>query len=204
MGNNLNEPTLLNRIERAGALVAGLLLLYRILFGTGLDFFLLNAFTLLAVFYLWFGFFLFNRARPLELTDRRRRARFDRFRVASSIVMGLVYSVCLISILYAVFFYPRMQFMLGFSFFLLGTGTALTGVYHRLNREKGAYLRQFYRRTAILALFIGAILLIPVEKRLEVLYRQHPGFVEAYKGFQQEPESPEALERLRYERSKFR
>lgn len=198
------QPTGLNRTEKYFALVVVILLGYRITFGVALDFFLLTAITLMAVFYLWFGFFLFNKAMPLDLVDRHKRSVYTGFRTVSSILMGLVYSVCLIAILYAVFFYPRMQFMLGFSVFLLSASLMLTLVYHWLNRSDKPFLMQYYRRTAILGTLILITLIIPVDKRLEILYDDYPGFVEAYREYRENPDSFEALEKLRGERSKFR
>jgi hypothetical protein len=194
----------MNKFEIYGAILVLCLLGYRFVFGVDLDFFLLTAITLLAVFYLWFGFFLFNKATPLDLLDRHKRAGFTPFRTASSILMGLVYSICLIAILYAVFFYPRMQFMLGFSIFLLGVSTTSMAVYHWLNRHDSAFLGQYYRRTAILGAFILGAMFTPVDTRLEWLYADFPGFIEAYREFQENPDSEQALVRLRSERSKFR
>ncbi|MFO7998117.1 MAG: hypothetical protein R6U86_03965 [Bacteroidales bacterium] len=204
MTTEIFKSTILNRVEKYGALIALFLLTYRVFFGIALDVFLLNAITLLAIYYLWLGFFLFNKTLPLDLVDRRKRVRFTPFRTVSSILMGLVYSVCLIAILYAVFFYPRMQFMLGFAFFLLGASLASTLVYHWLNKADWHFLSQFYRRTAILGVFILGTIITPVETRLGILYSNYPGFVEAYKEYRTNPDSPEALERLRSERSNFR
>jgi hypothetical protein len=204
MARTESQATGLNKTEKYGAIIVLVLLGYRLAFGIALDFFLLTTITLMAVFYLWFGFFLFNRTLPLDLVDRQKRAGFTTFRVVSSILMGLVYSICLIAILYAVFFYPRMQFMLGFSIFLLSVSMAFILVYHWLNRGDGRFLVQFYRRTVILGSFILLILVAPIDRRLELLYADYPGFVEAYRDYRENPECAEALEKLRSERSKFR
>ena len=200
----MNPRTILNRIEKLIAIPTVVLLIYRIFLGTSLDFFLLSAVTVMAVFYLWFGFFLFNRILPLELADPVKRQNLDSFRVVSSIFMGVVYSVCIISILFSIFFYPRMQFMLGFSLFLVLTAASLSAVYHWLNKQSGRFLRQFYLRSLILGGFIALTLSISVEKRLNLLYSDHPGFIEAYCDHRNEPNDPEAFDRLREERSKFR
>ncbi len=198
------KPTALNRLERYGAIIVLCLLGFRFLFGVGLDFFLLTAITIMAVFYLWFGFFLFNNAVPLDLLDRRKLVGYTPFRTVSSILMGMVYSLCLIAILYAVFFYTRMQFMLGFSVFLLGVSTTLILIYHWFNRTDSAFLGQYYRRTAILGAFIIGLTFTPVDTRLKLLYAEFPGFIEAYREYRENPDSEQALEQLRSERSKFR
>ncbi len=200
----INKPTLSSTIETTGSVTITVLLCYRIFVNTQLDFFLLSGITLLAVFYLWFGFFLFTNAQPQDIVDKEKRAAFTPFRITTSIIMGVVYSVSLISILYAIFFYPRMQFMLGFSFFLLISYTSFIIVYHWLNKNEWTFVKQFIKRSAILGAFVFFILVVPVEKRLEVLYRKHPGFVEAYIEYRNSPNAPETIEKLRDERSKFR
>ena len=198
------ESTYIVIIEKFGLAAVALLLCFRIFLNTQLDIFLLSGITLLAVFYLWFGFFLFTNAIPIDMIDKKKRSVFTPFKITSSIVMGVVYSISLISILYAIFFYPRMQFMLGFSFLLLAVSTSLLAVYHWLNKNEYPYLIQYYKRSLIMGSFVLFILIVPVETRLEILYRDHPGFIEAYKEYRNDPNSPERLENLRNERSKFR
>ena len=98
------EATLVKKIEKIGQLVAGLLIFYRLIFGTSLDFFLLTSITMLAVYYLWMGFFIFTNAIPSDIIDRKKRAALTPLKIAVSIAMGVVYSVCIITILYAIFF----------------------------------------------------------------------------------------------------
>ncbi len=185
-------------------LIVGTLLIFRILFGTLLDFYLLTITTLLAIFYLWSGFFIFTSARPSDIFDRKKRAAYTPFIIVASITMGVIYSLCFITILHAIFFYSLMHFMLGFSLFLILLSTALISLYFWFNQHEWLFMKQLYIRSAAIGLFILLIISIPLETRLHVLYRKHPGFIEAYKEYQQQPESQEALDRLRDERSKFR
>jgi hypothetical protein len=198
------NPTIINSIERIGSVVVALLLLFRILFDTSLNFVMLTAITLSAVYYLWFGFFIFTNAIPLDIIDRRKRAAFTPFVITSSILMGVVYSVCMISILFAFNFYPHMQFMLWFAFILILSSGGFLFTYHKIQPGESTFIKQFIRRSAIFGAFILFLLLIPVEKRLEVLYRKHPGFIQAYKEYRQNPDLHENIDKLREERSKFR
>ena len=158
----------------------------------------------MAVFYLWTGFFLFTNTLPLDIVEKGKRAAFTSFRITVSIGMGFVYSVSLISILYAYFFYPQMQLMLSFSFMLIFISTFLIVLYHYFNKNEFVFVKQFYKRSTILGVFILMIIVIPLETRLEILYRKHPGFIEAYIEYHQHPDAPEAIDKLRSERSKFR
>lgn len=198
------ESTRVNKIERAGGIVISLLLIYRILIDTHLDFFILSSFSLLAVYYLWFGFFIFTNARPSDLTDRGKRSAFTPFKISVSILMGAVYSICLIAILYAIFFYQQMQLMLVLSLLCILAGTGFAVIYARLKQNNWLFVKQFIIRSSVLGSFILLLVILPVETKLNILYRKHPHFIEAYKEYRQNPESDEALERLRSERSRFR
>lgn len=196
--------TIFRKIELYGWLISIALMLYRLIFGTGLNGMLITALVIMAIYYMWFGFFIFTGRSLRDLATPQSRKTFRPFRIASSILMGLVYSFCTIAILHGVFFYDSMNFMLAFAFFLTFLATSFTLVYHKLNPEDGPYLKQFYRRSAILGLFCLALWLTPVNTRLEVLFRKHPDFIEAYKQFKENPGDPQAEEALRQARSVFR
>lgn len=196
--------TIFRKIELYGALITLALLFYRLIFGTGLNGMLITALVVMAIYYMWFGFFIFSGRSLRDLATPQSRRTLKTFRIASSILMGLVYSFCTIAILYAVFFYDAMNFMLAFAFFLTFLATSFTLVYHKLNPEDGPYLRQFYRRSAILGLLCLALWLSPVNTRLQVLFRKHPDFIEAYQKYKNNPGDPQAEEALRRARSFFR
>jgi hypothetical protein len=198
------KNTVFKKIELYGSLVTLALLLFRLIFGTGLNGLLITALVVMAIFYMGFGFFIFTGRTLRDLATPQSRSSFKPFRIASSILMGLVYSFCTIAILHGVFFYDSMNFMLAFAFFLTFLATSFTLVYHKLNPEDGPYLKQFYRRSAFLGLFCLIMWLTPVNTRLEVLFRKHPDFIEAYKDFRENPEDNQAEEALRRARSFFR
>lgn len=198
------SPTYIKSVEKVGALITSALLLFRIFFGMALDFYLLIGITLFAIFYLWFGFFIFTNAIPIDILDRRKRAEFTPFVITSSIFMGAIYSICTISILYAIYFYPQMQFMLWFAFLLLLSSGGAMYLYNHLKPGKLLFCRQYAYRSAVYGGIIFLLLATPIETRLKVLYRKHPGFIEAYMEFHKNPDEPENLERLREERSRFR
>jgi hypothetical protein len=199
-----NKKNIFNKTERIGGLIVVALLLFRFLFGTGLNGLLITSLVLMAIYYMWFGFLIFTRASISDLATPKSRSKFSPFMIASSILMGLVYSFCTIAIVYGVFFYQGMNFMLGFSFLLVFFASSFTLFYHRLNLEEGEYLRQFYRRSALLGLFCLAMWITPVDARLEILFRKHPDFIEAYKNYRANPDDPQAEEQFKNVRSRFR
>lgn len=194
----------MRRFERIVALTITVLVIYRVFIGIEVSVFLRVMMTLLSIFYMWFGFFLFNEAQITDLFHKKTRARFTGFKIASSIMMGLVYSTALIALMRGLYFYAGMNFMLGFSFFLILFSLSFTLVYNYLNREEQKYINKFYVRSLIFGGILAIALLTPVEKRINMLYGAYPSFVEAYMEYRQNPEDPTALERLREERSRFR
>ncbi len=199
-----NNKTTFKKIEYYGGLITLALLVFRFVFGTALNGLLITALVLMAIYYMWFGFFIFNRASLRDLATPKSRSKFTPFMIASGILMSLIYSFCTIAIIYGIYFYQAMNFMLATGFFFVLFATSFTLVYHRLNKEDAAYLRQFYRRSAILGLFCLFMWLTPVDTRLQILFRKHPDFIEAYKDYHANPGDTQAEERLKAARSLFR
>jgi glucan phosphoethanolaminetransferase (alkaline phosphatase superfamily) len=193
-----------NKFEKYGAIAVLILLISRILMGADLNAALRSGLTLISIFYMWFGFFLFTRIRVKDFTDKSKKHLFSAFRITSSILMGFCYSYCILAIMFSVFFLKGMQFMLGLSLFLLIATTALLLLFNWFNRHETTFLKQFYLRSALIAMFIFAVLLTPLQTRLKVFYRDHPDFVTAYMDYYQSPQEENAREALKEARSKFR
>lgn len=198
------QLTLLNKIERYGGMLVILLLLGRILIGTDLNVVLRISLTLFSIFYMWFGFLIFNRVVIGDLIHAGRRKVVNPFRIGSSILMGFCYSYCIISIVFSFFFLRGMQFMLSLSTLLLVAGTVFLVIYNWINKNETTYLRQYYLRSAILVVILISLLLTPLEARLKVLYGDHPDFVEAYINYHNNPGNEQFVEPLKEARSQFR
>jgi len=196
--------TIFGKIEYYGALISIGLLLYRFLFGTALNGLLITALVLIAIYYMWFGFFIFTKASLRDLATPKSRRKFSPFVIVSSIIMGLIYSFCTIAIIYGVYFYKAMNFLLAASFFLVFIASGFTLFYHWLNKDEGCFLRPFYRRSAILGLFCLFMWITPIDTRLHMLFRQHPDFIEAYKNHLANPNDEQAEERLKTAKGQFR
>ena len=97
-----------------------------------------------------------------------------------------------------------MEFMLGFSTALVLISLGLISLYYWFHRFEWIFLKQFFIRSAVIGTIILMFAYVPLDSRLKVLYRKHPGFIEAYKAYHADPGSEEALNLLREERSKFR
>ncbi len=194
----------MKRIEIIGIIIAGILIVLRLIFGTFFNASLMVMLVLLSIYYLWFGFFLFNNITHDQLFSKPDRHKFNIFNISSSIIMGVVYSFTVISIMFAVFFYSKMNLMLGLSFFIIFLSLTFSVIYDKYYKVDKQYLFQFYIRSAIYGIICLFLLLTPVERRAEILFRDHPEFVEAYKNYRENPEDPEAEEELRKQRNRFR
>ncbi len=198
------KDTLFNKGEKAGAVTVIVLIILRLLVGTMMNYALLIVTTLLAVYYLWFGFFIFNKLQPLDLLNKHALRSLSHFRVAISISMGIVISYALIASLFGMFFYPGIDFMLRSSFILLVAFTGYLVSYQVRRKKSYAFLRHYYVRAASLAIILLLLWLPPLEERLDILFGDHPEFVEAYLEYNENPDHEDAIEKLREERSRFR
>ncbi|MFW5792975.1 MAG: hypothetical protein ACOCWC_01730 [Bacteroidota bacterium] len=190
----------MRKFERIVGIFVFLLFIYKVLFGSYFDVLLRIVLILFAIFYLWCGFFLFNRTSLVDLLNREVRQRISAFKTAAGIVMGMVYSFCILAIMYNIYFYSAMNFFLISAIIALVSSTTLVGVYNTLNMPLQSFYNQIYRRSLIFGVFLFAFWLTPIDTRLEVFYKDHPGFIEAYKEYRENPDDPETQEKLKDER----
>ncbi len=199
-----NKDTILNKLEIAGSITVLALWLLRILVGPSMNFMVLLTSTLLSVYYLWFGFFLFNKIQPLWLIHAHVRKEITTFRIFGSVWMGVVMSYFLIAMIFAFNFYPGMNFVVGSAFLIMLTTTAFIGSIHVVRKHTPGFWARFYPRAIAALVFLAIMWFVPVEKRLHTLFGDYPDFIEAYMEHRSNPEDEAALQRLREERSRFR
>ncbi len=195
---------LINKLEKAGAIVVVAIWFLWLWRGPVLNFALLFSTTLVSIYYLWFGFFIFHKIQPLEILHQHIRRAITPFGIISSILLGVLMSYGLIGILFGIFFYPGMHFMINSSVIFLIAFAIYIAIYQIRTRKNLELCRGYYFRIIILLVFLITLRLVPVEKRLEFFYGDHPGFVEAYLEYRENPDDEEVLGRLRDERSRFR
>lgn len=196
--------TLINKFEKASLVTVLVILAIRVWLGPESNFILLVATTILSTYYLWFGFFIFNKLKPQDLLNKTVVRSIKPFRVYVSIIMGIVVSYALIAILAGFFFYPVMHTILLSALLALVAFTGFLAVYQLIKKIKPDYFSRFYYRAAIYAFLLALLYVPPLEQRLEVLFRHHPDFIEAYLDCHNNPDDEEAREKLREQRSRFR
>ncbi len=198
------QDTLINKFEKAGMLTVLVIWILRAWFGPVLNYALLLTTTLLAIYYLWFGFLIFNKLRLFDLLHQHIRQSLTPFKIITSILMGLFISNCLIAILFGFFFFPGMQTVMTIAFIVMITFTGYIIVYQITKKKHKAFCTRYYKRMALYVLFLGLLWIPPLEVRLGILFREHPDFQEAYMGYRENPDCEETMEKLREERSRFR
>lgn len=201
----MQQPdTLINKFEKASLVTVIFIMGIRVWLGPESNFMLLVATTILSTYYLWFGFFIFNKLKPQDLLNKTVVRTLKPFQLYVSIFMGIIVSYALIAILVGFFFYPVMNTILSTAFLLLAGFTLFLIAYQLIKKQKPDYFHRFYIRATIYTFLLALLWLPPLEKRLNVLFRDHPEFIEAYIDCRDNPDDEEARERLRKERSRFR
>lgn len=200
----MNNDTLVNKFEKAGMVTVIIIWLLRAIIGPMFNFTLLLTTTLLAIYYLWFGFFIFNKMQPLDLLYQHKHKQIGRFHIAAGITMGIILSYSLIAIIFGFLFFPGMQAAMISAAAILFLFAVFLRAYNKIKKRHRKLCQRFYTRAAIVGVILAALLFIPLENRLNILFRDHPDFREAYLEYRENPDDEEALERLREERSKFR
>jgi len=202
--NMNNKDTLVNKFEKAGLVTVLIIWILRGAVGPAFNFALLITTTLLAIYYLWFGFFVFNKMQPLDLLYQKHHRAISRFHIAAGILMGIVLSYSLIAILFGFHFFPGMKTALISGGIILLFFTIFIAAYHSVKKRHQEICKRFYSRAAIIGFVLALLLFSPVDMRLSILFKDHPEFQEAYLEYLENPEDDKSIERLREERSKFR
>lgn len=196
--------TLINKFEKAGIFAVLLVIVIRIWLGPETNFMLLVTTTILSIYYLWFGFFIFNRYKLTDLLDKSVVQQIKPLHVYTGIIMGVIISYTLIAILFGFFFFPFTPFLLATSFVILVAFTMFLAVFQIVKKKRIRLFWRFYYRAVLFAIIAGLLWLTPLETRLNFLFKDHKDFIEAYLYYTANPDDEKALERLRDERSRFR
>ncbi len=198
------KDTIINKFEKAGIVTVIVVMLLRLWLGPVTNTSLCIFTTLLSIYYLWFSFFIFNKLAPLNMLNRDIVRSLYPFQVYITIIMGIVLSYALVAILAGFMFFPLMPGIMLWALVVLIGFTTYLYVYQIIKKKDLPFLRRYFYRAALYIGLLALLLIPPVETRLEVLFRDHPDFIEAYLEYRENPEDKEAQELLRKMRSRFR
>ncbi len=194
----------IKRIEYVALFIILALIIFRVFAGMQLHVLLRVFLVLIAIFYMWSGFFLFTGMSPKDLFNDRKRSELPPKKVTISIIAGFIYSLSFIAIIHTIDFYRGMDILAGIAFLLNLLIMGFILFLWSRRKEKNKFIQQFFIRSTVLVFFFAFVLLISVETKLNVLYKDHPRFIEAYTAYMDDPEDPEKVNALREERSAFR
>jgi len=198
------KDTIINKFEKAGMITVIVVMLLRIWLGPVTNTSLLVFTTLLSIYYLWFSFFIFNKLAPLQLLKKSIVQSLYPFQIYITIIMGIILSYALIAILAGFMFFPLMHTIMFWAFIALTGFTIFLALYQIMKKKDLLFLQRYYYRAALYIVLLGLLLIPSVETRVEILYKDHPDFIEAYLEWLESPDDEEVLERLRDIRSRFR
>ncbi len=198
------KESIINKFEKAGLVTVVVIWLLRAVFGPDFNFALLVTTTVLSVYYLWFGFFIFNKLRPWDLIHRHIRQSINRFAVVTGILMGVIISQTLIAIIFGFYLFPGTQTVVTISAIVLLLFTGFLVIVQIIDKKSRPHCNRYYLRAGLLGIFLLLLWLVPLETRLEILYKDYPEFRAAYIEYVNNPDCERAIQKLRDERSRFR
>ncbi|MFN2395923.1 MAG: hypothetical protein ABR597_09570 [Bacteroidales bacterium] len=194
----------MKRIEFVTLFIILALIVFRVSAGMQLHVLLRVFLVLIAIFYMWSGFFLFTGMSLKDLFNERKRNELSPKKVTSSITAGFIYSLSFIAIIHSIDLYRGMHILAGIAFSLNLLVVGFIVFLWTRKKENNKFTQQFFIRSSILVVFFAFVILTSVETKLNLLYKDHPRFIEAYTEYIENPEDPEKLNVLREERSAFR
>ncbi len=198
------SDTLINKFEKAGIVTVLVVIGIRIWHGPETNFLLLVTTTILSIYYLWLGFFIFTGHKLFDLLDKSVVRHIKPLHIYIGIIMGILTSYALIAVLFGFFFYPSTHFLLGSAFVILTAFMLFLIVFQIVKRKWMTFFHRFYYRAVLFATILALLWLTPLETRLNMFFKEHDDFIEAYLNYTDNPDDEEALQRLRDERSRFR
>lgn len=162
---------------------------------------MLIGFASISVFYMYFSFALFNGIAFRGIFKKESYVGISRTRIIGAVLVGFALSVSSVGILFKMMAWPgaNENLLLGLAAFFIAL---LVGAFRYAN-SPDPYYRQIFKRIAIYGGLALAVYLLPSETRVEIQYRNHPAYLEAYKKALQDPNNQELWEQVHQEQLKM-
>lgn len=191
----------MKHLERITGLFALSTLILRLYDGPTFSLPMLMTMLLLSFMHFYLSIGLFNGIRLRQLFDKTQYVELSRGQVIASIVAGLGLSAITVGVLFKLMYWAGAnEMILVGCFLLLGPlGYSVLNFKAKAQTAKNILLR---------GILIGGVGLVifttPKDTLLSMLYREHPGYVEAYKNAMKEPDNAVLWEKVREEEKKMR
>ena len=158
------------------------------------------SYTALSTLYFYFGFALFNNIRLRHVFKKESYVGVSSGRIIGGIAMGISFSICLIGMLFKVQYWPGEGVMLMAGMFT-GVLVLIPSIFKFLkNREE--YYKKALVRGSVLVGISTILFLTPARTLVELQYRNHPRYIEAYIEYQKDPMNQELSDKLWIEYSR--
>ncbi len=187
----------MKKIELLLSAISAILLVLRITIGTQISIFFALSILLLALLYFPLGVFLFNK----HLLKSSTKENVKSSQKLGSIAFGFAFSITLIGILFQIQLWPGTVMILGFGIFLMLIGIFIILI--KKTKVTNQFYKQFIIRATIILILSICLLSIPAKKKISILYKDYPAFVEKYLECLKEPSNDSLWLELDIEQKKI-
>lgn len=191
----------MKRIELILIALSGLVLILNFLKIPGSDFSLGLIFSLISIFYLYFGFAFFNNVRLRKIFKKASYQGISSGRILGGIATGIFLSIGIIAIMFKVFSFPGAMIQLALG--LLGLGIITLIALIKFGASKEEYYSKILKRTLIIGTLLLSFLVIPDKLVLDLKYPDHPELVNAILKAKADPGNDELWDRVAEERKRM-
>jgi len=158
--------------------------------------------SVLSVIYFYLGFAFFNNIRLRSIFKKESYKGVGTLRIVGALGAGFAISTTAIGILFKFQSWPGVEFTLGAGLAGLFIVTVIGLI--KFAKNKSAFYTKIFKRVAIFGVLGILLLAIPAASWVELKYRNHPDYVEAYKKSLADPDNEELRNNLEAERQKMK
>lgn len=155
------------------------------------------SFSMLSFLYYPLGFALINGLRFRDAFKKESFKSISTRRIVGGVATGFVLSHLLIAILFKIQYWPGADLMLKTS--LISAALLLLISLVRFLKNKDAYYTRIFKRISIIGGFALFLFVVPDLTIVQLQFRNHPKYIEAFEEFQSSPNNKEAQKNLRIE-----
>jgi hypothetical protein len=169
--------------------LAALLAILKFLIVPGSGIFMVLVFCLLSSLYFYCGFALFNNIRLRLIFKKDSYKEISTGRIIGGIALGLSLSFSIIGFLFIAQHWPGASFHLIIS---ISSGIVILIIsLIKFFKTKASYYKNALRRISVSTTISIILFVVPVKYFIEIKYRNHPKYIEAYNLWIENPNDPE-------------
>ena len=180
-------------------IILGLIMkLYHIIGGNTI---IILGFGILAIFYNFFSFALFNGIKFRDIFKNKSYGALSTMRIIGAVLTGFTLSVTSLGILFKLMFYPVAKLMLFES--LISIIIILILLIVKLIMTKASYYRNILKRILILGSIAMILYFVSNHKLIEINYRNYPRYIKAWETWAKDDCNEQLKYNLKVERDRI-